>query len=482
VKNYFLRKWIIVESRPAPYPSPIMSDSFSQLDLPEAQLSNLESLGYLHMTPIQAEALPHALQGKDLIAQAKTGSGKTAAFALAILARLDIRGQRTQALILCPTRELSIQVSTEIRQLARYKQNINLATLYGGQRISLQKQSLKHGAHIVVGTPGRIKDHLEKGSLNLKHVTTLVLDEADRMLDMGFIHDIETLIRSTPRSRQTLLFSATYPPDIHTLSERFQKNPIRITVDETHSQEDIQQTVYICDKNARLAALKTLLQFYPVTSTVVFCNFKQSTRDVSDFLICEGFSALALHGDLEQRDREEILIQFKHQSASILVATDVAARGLDIKDLPLVINYELPPTPDAYIHRTGRTGRAGNTGMAISLCTERERHKVQLINDGQPVDIDCVPLSSLSPAAHPRPAPPNVSFCIAGGRKDKVRPGEILGALTGEHGIDGQDVGKIDVLDYAAYVAIKRSAAEQAAQQLKTSKIKGRSFKITELK
>lgn len=433
------------------------------------------------MTPIQAAALPAVLQGDDVIAQAKTGSGKTAVFGLAILSKLDLSSLHVQALILCPTRELSIQVATEIRRIARHRQNVKITLLYGGQPISLQKQSLKHGTHIVVGTPGRIKDHLQKGTLTLNRMGVLVLDEADRMLEMGFIADIEFIINATPTPRQTLLFSATFPENIEALSARFQREPKRIRVDEQHSLSDIRQHMYRCGKTDKLDALwKLLAHFHPV-SMVIFCNFKQTTRDVCEFLVEHGVHAFALNGDLEQRDREEVLIRFKHQSCSALVATDVAARGLDIKDLPAVINYELPHDPEVYVHRIGRTGRAGSTGIAISLCTEHDRDKVTGINEYQQSSLQPESILNIPATPHPSWKPANITFCISGGRKDKIRPGEILGALTGDGGIDGRDVGKIDVLDYASYVAIKREAAPGARQKLKGAKIKGRSFKIREL-
>jgi len=457
------------------------STSFSRLNLPADQISNLDSLGYKHMTPIQAEALPFALNGEDLIAQAKTGSGKTAVFALAILAKLDLSSLHTQALILCPTRELCIQVATEIRRLARHRQNIKVTTLYGGQPISLQKQSLKHGTHIVVGTPGRIKDLMQKGSLPLDQVAILVLDEADRMLEMGFIVDMEFIINATPASRQTLLFSATFPENIQVLSSRFQRDPQRISVDAKHSLTDIRQHLYSCGKNDKLAALLKLLTHHKPTSSVIFCNFKQTTRDVCDYLVENGIHALALNGDMEQRDREEVLIRFKHQSCTVLVATDVAARGLDIKELPAVVNFELPHDPEVYVHRIGRTGRAGKTGMAFSLCTDHDRHKVNEINAYQKTALSLESIDKIPAPPHHAWKPDNVTFCISGGRKDKIRPGEILGALTGDGGIEGTDVGKIDILDYASYVAVKREASGPARQRLKNGKIKGRSFKIREL-
>jgi len=340
---------------------------FSSLPLPKDQLDNLISLGYASMTGIQAASLPLAFKGKDLIAQAKTGSGKTAAFSLPLLDKLNPRDFGTQALVLCPTRELATQVSGEIRRLARYRQNIKVVTLCGGQSIGPQIGSLEHGAHIVVGTPGRISDHLRKKTLNLTRVGTLVLDEADRMLEMGFVEDISSIIEQTPAARQTLLFSATYPDDIEALSARFQKQPERISVETMHNDQQIDQQFFVCQKSARLDGLVTLLNHFAPQTAVVFCNTKQLVRDVTAHLDESGIRALALHGDMEQRDRDQVLIQFRQQSCSVLVATDVAARGLDIDDLPVVVNFELPRETEVYVHRVGRTGRAGKAGLALSL-------------------------------------------------------------------------------------------------------------------
>ncbi len=455
--------------------------SFSNLPLSDAQLSNLESLGYHNMTPVQVAALPGALAGDDLIAQARTGSGKTAVFALALLARLELASRDTQVLVLCPTRELSIQVSTEVRRIVRHQQNVTLTTLYGGQSVDLQKQALKKGAQIVVGTPGRVADLVEKGSLLLKNLCMLVLDEADRMLDMGFIKELKQITRVLPQKRQTLLFSATYPDNIQELSSHLQRDPKRISVEEAESSADIEQHMYRCKPENKLEGLKTLLLEHQPTSALIFCNFKQSTLDVRAFLRKAGFSAVALNGDLDQRHREDILMLFKHQSCSILIATDVAARGLDIKDLPLVINYELPSGADTYVHRIGRTGRAGKQGVALSLCGERELGKLAQINAYQKTALKAESLETVRPKTTHIPRAANVTFSISGGRKAKVRAGDILGALTGEGGIAGSQVGKIDVMDYMAYVAVQRAAATQAEQKLSTSKIKRRSFKIKKL-
>lgn len=455
--------------------------SFSTQALSEAQLANLESLGYHQMTLIQATALPLALAGKDLIAQAKTGSGKTAAFALPLLTRLNPRDFGTQALVLCPTRELATQVATEIRRLARHQQNIKVVVLCGGQSIGPQIGSLSHGAHIIVGTPGRIKDHLRKETLDIGRVSTLVLDEADRMLDMGFIEDIESIISQTPASRQTLLFSATYPSDIEGLSKRFQQAPQRISVDVSHGEQNIKQHLYVCEKGDRLEGLVKLLAHYRPQTSVVFCNTKALVRDVCAHLSRTGIHAVALHGDMEQRDRDQVLIQFKQRSVAVLVATDVAARGLDIDDLPAVINFELPRDPDVYVHRIGRTGRAGKEGWALSLFGDRELYKLKAINESLQLELEFEALTTLAWNDQPLQPPEFVTLCIGGGRKDKVRPGDILGALTGEAGIDGKAVGKITVTDYSAYVAIARNQADKALGRLLNGKIKGRKFKARRL-
>ena len=455
--------------------------AFSEQPLSAAQLSNLDSLGYHMMTPVQAAALPGALAGEDLIAQARTGSGKTAVFALALMERLDFSSRATQALVLCPTRELSIQVSGEIRRLARHQQNVTLTTLYGGQAIDLQKRSLKNGAHIVVGTPGRVGDHMKRGSLVLDELSVLVLDEADRMLEMGFIKELNQIVRDLPAERQTLLFSATYPENIQQLSSHMQRKPLRITVDEPSASEEIQQQVYRCAVPDKLDGVRTLLLEHQPTAAVVFCNFKQSTLDVCAFLTGQGFSAAALNGDLDQRDREDLLVRFKHQSCSVLIATDVAARGLDIKDLPLVINYELPSDPEVYVHRIGRTGRAGQSGTALSLCCDREKYKLSQINAYQNTDFEPESLATLRSRATKIPDPKFTTLTISGGRKAKVRAGEILGALTKDGGIEGSQVGKIDVMDFKSYVAVRRAAADRAEKQLSQSKIKGRRFKIQQL-
>ena len=355
--------------------------AFSALHLKTPMLKNLASLGYAEMTPIQAHSLPLILAGKDVIAKAKTGSGKTAAFGIGLLSRMEVTSSRVQALVLCPTRELADQVGKELRRLARFTDNIKILTLCGGVPFGPQLGSLEHGAHVVVGTPGRLLDHLRRGSLDLTGLQTLVLDEADRMLDMGFQDEISALIAATPKKRQTLLFSATYPEAIAAMSATIQHEPVEVSVDEAHDEGAIEQMLYEVDKEERTAAVARILGHYRPESTLVFCNTRMECQEVADALVKRGFSALAIHGDLEQRERDQVLVRFANKSVSVLVATDVAARGLDIKELSAVINYELSRDPEIHIHRIGRTGRAGEQGLALSLVTAQESRRVQAIED-----------------------------------------------------------------------------------------------------
>ena len=456
-----------------------MTDNlFTALPLPAALIANLESLDYTRMTPIQQQSLPLILEGHDLIAKAKTGSGKTAAFAIGLISKLVLKHYAPQALVLCPTRELGAQVAAEIRRLVRYQPNIKVLTLCGGQPIGPQIGSLEHGAHILVGTPGRLMDHLGRGTLSLNHIKTLVLDEADRMLDMGFRDDIEKIIRNIRGKRQTLLFSATYPPGIKKLSADFQKEPVEVKVESVLTGNKVRQLCFEVDEASRSDALIRLLEHFHPASTVIFCNTKQICRDVHDLLLKQKFSALALHGDLDQSERNQILVQFSNKSCSILVATDVAARGLDIKDLQAVINYNLFPKPDVYIHRIGRTGRVEKEGLALSLYRKKETHKLTAIAELQGFHPELKTIASLPESPATSIVPPMVTLCISGGKKQKIRPGDILGAITGEAGLPGSCVGQIDIFDFHAYVAIERKFADKALERLTNGRIKGRTLKV----
>jgi ATP-independent RNA helicase DbpA len=455
-----------------------MTARFDQLPLAPSQLANLGQLGYLAMTPVQAAALPLALAGHDLIVQARTGSGKTAAFALALIARLETRRFDVQALVLCPTRELADQVTQEIRRLARAEENIKVLTLCGGTPIRPQAESLEHGAHVVVGTPGRILDHLERGTLSLASLNTLVLDEADRMLDMGFFDDIAAVAKLCPPKRQTLLFSATYPDGITQLSARFLRQPKEVKLTETHAAGQIRQRFYEVTETERLHAVGLLLNHYRPVSTLAFCNTKQQCRDLVEVLAAEGLSALALHGDLEQRDRDQVLVQFANGSCSVLVATDVAARGLDIAGLEAVVNVDMAADAETHVHRVGRTGRGDADGWAFSLASLDEMGRVGRVEQEQGFTSEWHKLDELTPAGGGPLQPPRVTLQILGGRKEKIRAGDVLGALTKDAGFAASQVGKINVNDFSTYVAVDRDIARDALRKLNAGRIKGRSVKV----
>ena len=452
--------------------------SFSNLNLKPALLKNLGSLEYLSMTPIQSAALPHVLAGKDVVAQGKTGSGKTAAFGLGLLEKLDPRQYHVQALVLCPTRELADQVARELRRLARGIHNIKILTLCGGVPIGPQIGSLERGAHIVVGTPGRIDDHLRKKTLRLDRVSTLVLDEADRMLDMGFEPVLEAITAQLPATRQNLLFSATYPEQISSMATRMMNRPVSVKVESTHSSATIRQHFYSFGENKhRMTALRLLLLKQRPESTLVFCNTKREAQEVADELWGRGFAALALHGDLEQRQRDRTLVRFANRSISILVATDVAARGLDIDAVDAVINYHVANDPEVHTHRIGRTGRAGSKGVAHTIFSDKESYKIARLGEYLDQTIEAEPLPPYTLLEKPAYKPLMACLQIDGGKKQKVRPGDILGALTGANGVAGKQVGKIHIFDQATYVAVSRDAARQALRKLSEDKVKGRSFR-----
>ncbi|PKG64313.1 ATP-dependent RNA helicase DbpA [Pseudoalteromonas sp. GutCa3] len=460
----------------------VTSTAFSSLALPAGLVDNLSTLGYAHMTPVQAQSLPPVLAGKDIIAQAKTGSGKTAAFSLGVLAKLNVKRFRIQSLVLCPTRELAEQVAVEMRKLARGIHNIKILTLCGGVSIGPQIGSLEHGAHIIVGTPGRVDDHIRKGTLRLDDVETLVLDEADQMLDMGFQDTLDAIIERIPQNRQTLLFSATFPRAIEAIAKRVLKNPEMVKVEEEQAKSTIKQYFYKMDNNKqRYPTLKLLLLKFTPQSCVVFCNTKVETQQVCDDLADEGFSAVSLHGDLEQRDRERTLIHFSNKSASILVATDVAARGLDIDDMDMVINYHLAHDTQTHVHRVGRTGRAGKKGIACSIYGEAEAFKIAQIGEHYERDITPEQMPPFNLLDKPPYRPEMVTLMIDSGKKQKVRAGDILGALTGKDGVAGRQVGKINVLDNVAFVAVERNSLKPALRKLTEGNIKGRKIRARRL-
>ena len=453
------------------------SRQFSTLKLKPELLSNLADLGYAEMTLVQEETLPLLLAGKDVLARAKTGSGKTAAFGLGILNRLDVASFKVQALVVCPTRELADQVGKEIRRLARPIPNIKVLSVCGGAPLRDQTASLQRSPHIIVGTPGRLHKHLRSGNIDLGALQSLVLDEADRMLDMGFLAELDAILAYVPAQRQTLLFSATYPDSITDISSRVQRDPTVVDVTDTEQPAQIVQTWCSVTRENRPAELVRALRAWGGALNLVFCNTKIECADVARHLQSMDIVALALHGDLDQAQRNQVLVRFSNRSASVLVATDVAARGLDVDDIDAVFNYELPQQADVYVHRIGRTARAGKTGVAVSLVEEREMWRLQEIEKAQ------------SDAFIQKRNIPDVSrtdetlisamttIQVSGGRKNKLRPGDILGALTAQGGVSGKSVGRIDLFDTVSYVAIQSQHVSKALRQLSERAIKGRKYR-----
>jgi ATP-independent RNA helicase DbpA len=442
-------------------------------------LDNLKLLGYVKMTPIQEQGLPFILSNRDFIGQANTGSGKTAAFALGILTKLDVTKQLPQALVLVPTRELAEQVANEIRRLARFTINIKVLTISGGSEERHNVKSLKQGAHIIVGTPGRITKMLKNHILRTSELKVLVLDEADRLLEMGSLEEINKIAAMTPVNRQTMLFSATFPSGIKTLSASLQENAIQVSIDSQHQNTTITQLFFKVQEEKNDALLSVLAHYRP-ESCIIFCNSREACNKVSGFLRTHKIESSQIHADLEQQDRTLILIKFDNQSSRIMVATDVASRGLDVKDVGAVINYDLPSDHELYIHRIGRTGRAGKKGLAISLYIQKERAMLRTIGDYLKTECCVMDLSELKKFKSLTMHAPMSTIYISGGRKDNIRPGDILGALTKGAGLKADEVGKIHILEVNSYVAIKNKKIEQAIQGLNAQKIKGKKFKVGE--
>ena len=460
------------------------SPNFASLPISPQQLEALQGLGYASMTLVQAQSLPLILSGKDVIIQAKTGSGKTAAFGIGLLNHLNPRFFGVQALVVCPTRELAEQVGQSIRQLASRMANVKTVLLCGGKPFGPQRDSLNHGAHIVVGTPGRIQDHLQRGTLDLKGVRTFVLDEADRMLEMGFAEVMASITSHLPKNRQTILLSATFPDDIKNISRSLQEKPIQITVDAevSHDEVIIEQLFFEVQRHERDKTLLALFEHHRPRNAMVFCNTKKQCAEVARFLSDHDIEAAAIHGDLDQRERDQVLVQFANESCPVLVASDVAARGLDIPALEMVVNVELPRDADTYVHRIGRTGRAGQSGKAFSLVAPSEVGRMRVIEDYLGNSCVCDVLASLDRDPNYELRGPMITVQLDAGRKQKVRPGDILGALTGDAGLSGDQIGKISIMDNWSYVAVHRAALRQAMNFLSDGKVKGRAVRARRLK
>ena len=448
---------------------------FSELPLSEDTLSDLSHLGYTTPTPVQVQALPAVLSGRDIQAKAETGSGKTAAFGIGIIEKVDLSISQPQALIIAPTRELCNQITTAMRSFGRSKPNLRVLTLCGGTAKHPQRDSLKQAVHIIVGTPGRLIDHLEGGYLNLDAMQIVVLDEADRMLDMGFAPQIGDIVGHFPADHQTLLFSATFDQQARELANAITDEPIFIEVEPEQTTENLKQKLCRCTTENRDQTIHNLLIAQQFSSCIIFCNTKKVCHQLRIYLRNMGHAALTLHGDLEQNEREDILVQFSHNSATILIATDVAARGLDIEAVPGVINYDVPTDPATYIHRIGRTARAGQSGTAITLCSNQETHRWERILELQETEVD--PILARDAQGKPPLFAPFKTLCILGGRKQKLRPGDLLGALTKEDKLNRDHIGKIDVMQNVSYVAIINSYAKEALSQIQSGRIKGKKFR-----
>jgi ATP-dependent RNA helicase DbpA len=455
--------------------------NFRSLSLLESLQKTIEQMGFTEMTPIQAACIPVLLAGHDLIGQSQTGSGKTAAFILPILNQTDLSILKPQAMILCPTRELCDQVLRECRKFSQSLPGFRTVSLVGGQDYSPQLKALVHGVHLIVGTPGRTLEHLDGGHVDLSHLKTFVLDEADRLLDEGFTDEMTAILEQLPKARQTLFFSATFPEAIEELSHKYQKNPQRIQISQAaQSAPMIEQYLYSAENSEKEATLIKILQNHPSQCTLIFCRTKVTVKSIGEKLADARVSCEVLHGDLEQPDRDRVTSLFRNGSLRVLVATDIAARGLDIEALELVVNVDLPISPEIYIHRIGRTGRAGRKGTAVSIATNYESSKIDEIEAATGIKMIRQSLS----------AKPNKGFApvmlesatrtiqVYAGRKDKIRPGDILGALTGEpNPLKAADIGKIEIHERFSFVAVSSSIADASLKKLGSVKIKGSKFK-----
>ncbi len=467
---------------------PQLMAQFSDLPLATALLDAVEALGYHSMTRVQAAALPPILAGEDLLVLAETGSGKTATYGLGLLSRLDTE-PRVQGLVICPTRELAEQVAAEIRRLAHRTPNVRVSTVTGGTRFDLQKRALQRGAHVVVGTPGRLDEHARKQSLDLERVRVLVLDEVDRLHQMGFEETLTRLLAGVPRDRQTLLLSATYPASVERLSERHQHTTVRRLevepeardADVDHDREARGGSVeeLFCRLEAsqlRLGLVRWLGHLRP-TSALVFCATREECDGVTGALRAAGWCAAKLHGAMPQEERAHSLLLLRSRALSVLVSTDVAARGWDVEGLQLVVNLGLPNHAHIYQHRVGRTGRAGASGRALTLITARCEQEGRLAKleaaRGEPVEWSSLPeVDSL-----PLPPPPFGLLVVNAGKSRKLRPGDLLGALTAGDNVASEDVGTITISNRVSHVAVRRARLDAALRQLSAGPVKGRKVK-----
>ena len=515
-----------------------MSATFASLGVTEDTLKALNEIGFEEPTPIQREAIPALLAGQDMMAQAQTGTGKTAAFGLPMVQSIDGRARGPVGLVLAPTRELAVQVAEALHRFGKYR-GMHVVAVYGGQPIDRQLRALARPVDIVVGTPGRLMDHMRRETLRLDQVRFVVLDEADEMLDMGFIEDIETILGALPEERQTALFSATLPSRIMDLAGRYLKSPVRIRVEpEQVTVRGITQAYYEVVQRAKLEALTRILDLADPTSAMIFCRTKVEVDEVTQALQGRGYAAEAIHGDLSQMMRDRVMARFRSGTATLLVATDVAARGLDIESVSHVINYSLPNDPESYVHRIGRTGRAGRSGEAISLVTPRERRLLRFIERhvGQRLELRRVPsaadvataqrerlaatlgelietaeldrpmalvdelaayydpseiaAAAISMLLEPEPEDQDLPVSAVGaergmvrlflnvGSKDGLRPSDVVGAIANEAKIPGKAIGVIEIKDTYSFVEIPENLVDRVVQALGHTRMRGRDVRV----
>lgn len=518
--------------------------NFEELCLDPRILRAVTEMGFEQASPIQAKSIPIALEGKDMIGQAQTGTGKTAAFGIPMLQRVDPHNKKLQAIVLCPTRELAIQSANEIRRLAKFMHGIKVLPVYGGQEITKQIRSLKGGVQVVIGTPGRVIDHINRRTMKLEHVGAIILDEADEMLNMGFREDIETILEKLPKERQTLLFSATMPKPIMDIAKTYLKKPELVKVIKKElTVPKIDQFYYEVNPRKKSEVLSRLLDMYDPDLSLVFCNTKRKVDELVEDLKGRGYFAEGLHGDMKQSQRDRVMNGFRNGRTDILVATDVAARGIDVDDVEAVFNYDVPQDDEYYVHRIGRTGRAGRSGRAFTLVVGREIYKlkdiqrycktkikrqpvpsidditdikaekileragdvIQSENLSKMIDIlekhlDETDYSAVEMAAaflmmemgetgiedmadtedfgDTGAEPGMVRLFINIGKKQRVRIGDILGAIAGESGMEGRLVGAIDMYDSYTFVEVPREHASDVIEAMKNARIKGKNVNV----
>jgi len=446
-----------------------MTTNFKDTTLPIDMINSLSSLGYTNMTPIQQNSIKALLENKDMIAQAKTGSGKTVAFLTSSLLKIDASSKNPQLIIILPTRELASQVANEARNLGKYIKDLKVLTLCGGVPLTPQVKSLEKGSNVIVGTPGRLNDHISRETIDFSDIKVMVLDEADRLLDMGFHDEVVRISNIMPNDKQTILFSATFPPKIESLVKEVCKKPVRVSGD-ILTDDSIEEFAYVSGDKDKM--LIDILSHYKPESTIIFCNTKVEVDRVDEMLYKLGFDSLAFHGDFSQYERDEIFIRFSNRSIPILVATDIASRGLDIDDVNLVVNFDLPDKPENYTHRIGRTGRLDAKGIAISIYQIEQKDKLnfiapKVIKKSFENRIKKLPIQTSL-----------VTLVIAGGKQQKVRKGDILGTLCKDLDIKSSHIGNINITPKVSFVAIDKDTFIKVLKNVERIKIKGKRFKI----